>query len=93
MLHLYRKDQLVNGKGTKLSTSHADVWGSGGIVPTILTLAIGGGKWSASRPVRKNLRYQLDRNPSGPRRRSGRYGVEIPARNRNPAIQSLYPLS
>jgi hypothetical protein len=29
---------------------HEDIWGSGGIVPPVLTKALDGGQWSASRP-------------------------------------------
>jgi hypothetical protein len=31
---------------------HEDIWGSGGIVPPFLTLALDGGEWSASCPGR-----------------------------------------
>jgi hypothetical protein len=31
---------------------HKDVWGSGGIAPPLLTSALDGGEWSASRPGR-----------------------------------------
>jgi hypothetical protein len=31
---------------------HGDIWGSGGIAPQLLTWALDGGEWSASRPCR-----------------------------------------
>jgi hypothetical protein len=60
---------------------HEGVWGSEGIAPRILTTAINGGEWSASRPCRfypqgKSPRYPLDRRLGGPQSRSGRGGEE-----------------
>jgi hypothetical protein len=51
------------------------------IPPPLLTSALDGGVWSASRPGRftprgKNTRYPLDRRLSGPLSRSGRCGEE-----------------
>jgi hypothetical protein len=56
-------------------------WGSGGIAPRIVTSAIDGGEWSASRPGRfisqgKSPWYPLDRMVGGPQSRSGRGGEE-----------------
>jgi hypothetical protein len=42
----------------------------------ILTLAIVGGEWSASRPCRFTPLYLLDRRLGGPQRRYGRRGEE-----------------
>jgi hypothetical protein len=33
---------------------HEDIWGSGGIAPPLMTSALDGGEWTASRPDRCN---------------------------------------
>jgi hypothetical protein len=54
------------------------VWGSGDIVQLFLTLALGGGVWSVSRPGRfipaEKPQYPLARRLGGPHDLSGRYG-------------------
>jgi hypothetical protein len=56
-------------------------WGTGGIDPRILTPALDGGEWTASRPGRFTPRenspwYPLDRRLGGTQSRSGRGGEE-----------------
>jgi hypothetical protein len=80
-------------------------WGSGGITPPLLTLALNGGEWSASHLSHFTVRvkcpwYLLDRKLDGPQSWSGHYGVEkisFPSRESKPSHQthnlSLYRLS
>jgi hypothetical protein len=71
-------------------------WGSGGIAPLFLTLAVYGGEWSASRPCRFNLGERsssIHWIGSWLGSRAGRrYGEEKninPAGNQTPAVQTL----
>jgi hypothetical protein len=43
----------------KEAPCHEDVWGSGGVAPPFLTLALDGNEWSASRPGRFNARRRV----------------------------------
>jgi hypothetical protein len=72
---------------------HEDVWGSGCIAPSLLSLALPRGEWSASRlcyfTSGKEPPYRLYRRLGGPQSRSGRCGEGknlSHAGNRTPAV-------
>jgi hypothetical protein len=50
-------------------------WESGGIAPRILTSALHGDEWLASRPGRFSSLHPLNRRLGGPQSRSGRYNL------------------
>jgi hypothetical protein len=72
-----------------------NIWGNEGIAPSLLTSAVDGGEWSASRPgcftpKEIALRYLLYRRLGGPQSRSGRYGEDkniVPIGNRTRPVK------
>jgi hypothetical protein len=60
---------------------HKDIWGSGGIAPPVLTSALGGSEWSASKSLLlyhegKGAWHPLNKRLGGPQYQSGCCGEE-----------------